>query len=351
MKRILASTKGYLVLLISVLAFVTWALLVGSMPVSGDKAPMRVVIAKGTSAAEIASILDERGLIRSPFVFRLTCRVGGSSGNLKPGVYEVAPSMSVPEIIRLLVAGQTLEQWITIPEGFNARQIADLLEGKELASGEAFVRLTITEGYSFPRFPFVYGHSLEGYLFPDTYLVARGTDARGIIEKMLETFESKIVRPCRPDLESVSRSRFGLGDEAFAEGLSRILVMASLVEREARIPKDRPLVAAVLWNRLDKGMRLEVDATVSYRPGVSRGNKDRVLYSDLESGSPYNTYRRAGLPPTPICNPGLESVKAVLNPAKADYLYYVAKKDGSHVFSTTFEQHVRAKNAIRNGKL
>lgn len=336
--------------LLVVLVALVWMLVIGSMPVSDDRTPVRVVIAKGASAAEIASILGEKSLIRSPFVFRLTCRVGGSSGGLKPGVYEFSKSMSLPMIIAKLVQGETLEQWVTVPEGFTIRQIADLLEAKQLADADAFVRLAITRGYEFSKYAFVYGNNLEGYLFPDTYLVARGTDTHGIIEKMLDAFEMKVASPLGTEIESVARKRFGLGSQAFAEGLNKILTLASLVEREAKMPADRPLVAAVLWNRLAKNMRLEVDATVSYRPGESRHNKGKIYYSDLEIESPYNTYKHTGLPPAPICNPGLASIKAVLDPANVDYLYYVARPDGSHVFSRTFEEHVKAKNAIKAAK-
>lgn len=347
MKHILAETKAYVVTLLVVLVALVWMLVIGSMPVSDDKTPVRVVIAKGASAAEIASILGEKNLIRSPFVFRLTCRVGGSSVRLKPGVYEFSKSMSLPTIIAKLVQGETLEQWVTVPEGYTIRQIADLLEAKQLADADAFVRLAITRGYEFSKYAFVYGNNLEGYLFPDTYLIARGTDMHGIIEKMLDAFEVKVALPLGTEIESVASKRFGLGSKAFTEGMNKILILASLVEREAKTPKDRPLVAAVLWNRLAKNMRLEVDATVSYIPGESKHNKNKLYYSDLEIDSPYNTYKYAGLPPAPICNPGLASIKAVLYPADVDYLYYVARPDGSHVFSRTFEEHVRAKRAIK----
>lgn len=330
---------------------VTWVLVLGSRPVSSDASPVRFTVPKGAPARQIAASLRENGLIRSPLVFALTCRVSGSSGKLKPGVYELSRVMSAPEIIKRMVGGATLESWVTVPEGFTARQIADLLGDKDLVDPETFVQLAILRGYEFSAFRFIYDQSLEGYLFPDTYLVAKGMDAEGVIRKMLETFEKKIVTPNKTRLESTIRKRFKLEEDSFSVGLHRIIVLASLVEREAKVAEDRPLVAAVLWNRLAKDMKLEVDATVSYRPGESRGNKSRVLYSDLRSDSAYNTYKHYGLPPGPICNPGVASVQAVLEPADADYLYYVARPDGSHVFSRTFEEHKKARNDIRNGKL
>ena len=223
------------------------------------------------------------------------------------------------------------------------RQVADELASKQLADADTFTRLAMGEGYDFTEYRFINGENLEGYLFPDTYLVGREMDPEAIIKKMLDTFGKKVAGPLRPRIVAVNKARFGLGEASFAEGLNRILPMASLVEREAKIAKDRPLIAAVLWNRLSKKMRLEVCATVSYRPGESTNNKSKVYLTDLRVDSPYNTYVHAGLPPAPICNPGLASIKAALYPANSDYLFYVARPDGSHVFSRTFQEHLAAK--------
>ncbi len=348
MRKLIAGTKLYLVLLLSALVLTVWTLLLGSLPVSGDRTPVRVVIAEGISANRIGQILDESGVIRSPFVFMLTCRMSGASQSLKPGVYELSRAISVPEIIRQLVKGEALESWVTVPEGYNVRQIADLLEKNRLVYGESFVRVAIHRADEFSTYPFLYTDSLEGYLFPDTYLVSRGVGPQGIIVKMLDAFDAKVLTPLQPEIEDAMRLRFGLSRDFLPEGLHRILTLASLVEREARIAKDRPLIAAVLWNRLARGMRLQVDAAVNYVPGESRQNKDRVYHKDLENGSSYNTYAHQGLPPGPICNPGLESVEAVLRPAHVDYLYYVAKPDGSHLFSRTHEEHQKRKNEIKN---
>jgi len=349
LSKLIVETRGYLILLLGVLTVVTWSLYLGSRPVSGSSSPMRVMIPNGVSADKIGGILKRAGLVRSPLVFSITCRLSGSAGKLKPGVYEFSPSMNLPQVVRKLVQGDSLEQWVTIPEGFTVRQIADLLESTQLAGGDAFTRLAIDQGHLFARFDFIEGRNLEGYLFPDTYLIARGTDSEQIVRRMLTTFERKVALPLRSDIERVARGRFGLPRDRFPEGLRRVLTLASIVEREARIAKDRPLIAAVLWNRLKKSMRLEVDATVSYIPGQSRDNKDKVYYSDLDSSSAYNTYRIDGLPPGPICNPGLAAIKAVLYPAQVDYLYYVAQPDGSHIFSRTFEEHQAARKAARNG--
>lgn len=351
MKKLILETKSYILLLLCAMVIVVWVLVLGSRPVSNDASPVRIVIPNGSSARKIAEILDDKQLIRSPFVFLLTCRMTGSSSKFKPGVYEFSKTMGVPSVIRKLVQGESLESWITIPEGFTVRQIADLLAAKQLVSKDSFLRIAMDQGEDFSSYPFIMKPSLEGYLFPDTYLIARGTDPEGIIKKMLDTFERKVIIKLGTDIEETINTRFGAGEDNLLQGTQKILILASLVEREAKVDKDRPLIAAVLWNRLNKNMRLEVDATISYTPGESTDNMSRVRYADLNSSSPYNTYRHFGLPPGPICNPGLAAIKAVMNPAQVDYLFYVAKKDGSHEFSRTFEEHKAKKAAIRNGRL
>jgi len=348
LKGIIARTKGYIVLLLAGLVIVTWALALGSRPVSGDKTPVRVMITDGASARVITETLYENRLIRSPLVFLLTCTMGGSSGRLKPGVYEFSQAMNVPEIIRSLVEGDTLESWVTIPEGKTLREMADILQAKQLADPNAFLALTIDSSYGLRGTTFVYGDNLEGYLFPDTYLIERAKTADEIVEMMLATFARKVLQRNRAEIEQVIAKRFGLGEDGFDEGLHKILVIASLVEREARIQADRPKIAAVIWNRLAKNMKLEVDATVTYSLGKSRANKAKVYYKDLANDSPYNTYAHAGLPPAQICNPGLASIEAALEPAAIDALYYVAKKDCSHVFSKTLTEHNAAKQSIKN---
>lgn len=351
MRDVIARTKGYIVVLLAALVVATWALVLGSGPVSGDKTPVRVMITQGASARVIADTLYQNHLIRSPLVFLLTSTMSGASERLKHGVCELNRSMSAPEIIRSLVEGNTLESWVTIPEGKTLREIADILGAKQLANPNTFLDLTTSQADQFAAYSFLSDDNLEGYLFPDTYRVQRGTTTDEIIKMMLDTFERRVVTAHRDEIEEVIAKKFKLGEDGFDEGLHKILIVASLVEREARVPADRAKIAAVIWNRLAKDMKLEVDATVTYSLGKSRANKAKVYYKDLESDSPYNTYRRFGLPPAPICNPGLASIKAALKPAQIDALYYVAKKDGSHVFSMTLAEHNASKQAIRDGGL
>ncbi len=346
MKTLIAETKTYIVILLGLLAAMTWGLALGSMPVSRDPSAVRVEIARGDSASTIAGLLAEKSVIRGALVFSIAARASGASGKLKPGVYEFKRTMNLPQVIRMLVRGESLEDWVTIPEGYNVRQIADLLREKGLADDDAFVDTAIKEADQFPEYDFIYGDDLEGYLFPDTYLVARGTDVSDIVRKTLDTFEQKVIGPNRADIERTIELRLGTGEGSFPVGLHKILTLASLVEREAKLGKDRPRIAAVLWNRLKKKMKLEVDATVTYRPGKSRANKARVYYSDLAADSPYNTYVHEGLPPGPICNPGLASIKAAIHPANVDDLYYIARPDGSHIFSRTLAEHDKARKGL-----
>jgi len=347
--KLISESRWYIVAMLAVCAAAVWALVLGSLPVSGSRQILRVSIPRGSSARSIAATLHEQGVIRSPMMFVLTCRLSGTSGTLKPGIYGIARNLGVPEIVEMLAKGHSLEVWVTIPEGYTVRQIADVLNEKQIVDGDSFARMAISYGSEFASQGFLLDGSLEGYLFPDTYLLERGRDSEYIILKMLSTFEGRIVGPLRAEIERTALERFKLSEDQFDEGLHRIITMASLVEREARVPSDRPIIAGVLWNRLERGMRLEVCATVSYVPGESRENKQRVYTVDTLKNSPYNTYRNAGLPPGPICNPGLASVKAVLDPAKVDYLFYLAKPDGSHVFSRTYAEHLAAKRRVESG--
>lgn len=312
------------------LVFVAWFVYVMAVPVGGSKT-VTVLIPQGASAGRISRILAEQGVIRSPLGFRMQVRITGRASKLKPGAYRLSSDMMPLKIIAMMSSGDTYARWITIPEGFTVRRIARRLASEKLVNEDRFLEIALHGGSSF-RTGFSHpAGSLEGYLFPDTYLIAPGSSEEAIISDMLKCFQR--------------RAADGLGPGAGAGlNLHQIITLASLIEREARVPKDRALVSAVLRNRLRRGMRLECDATVLYALGE---HKERVFYRDLEVDSPYNTYRNAGLPPGPIANPGLACITAAVNPARADYLYYVARPDGSHIFSRTLEEHNRAKQIAR----
>ncbi|QGP90736.1 Endolytic murein transglycosylase [Neomoorella glycerini] len=289
---------------------------------------VEVTIAPGSSSAVIASSLTSQGIIKSPLAFRLVTMVTGLDRQLKPGHYLISPGLSLREIIGLLAAGKVHEIEFTIPEGYTVRQIAALLQQKGVIQEEDFLRAAARD---YP-FDFLQGlpsgpEHVQGFLFPDTYRVARGTPAEEIILMMLKRFNQvyqEISREKDPGLELNTR---------------QIVTLASIVEREAKLDAERPLIAGVFVNRLKKGMRLESCATVEY---LLPAPKPVLSYQDLQIDSPYNTYRVNGLPPGPIASPGRASLLAALKPAATDYLYFVAKPDGTHYFSRTLAEHNRA---------
>lgn len=312
-------------------------------PVGGDKTPVVVVIRKGQTAVPIGRTLAEKGLVRSASGFALIARLSGQASEIKPGAYKFNRTMTGGEMLDKMVKGEVAARWITIPEGYTLIQVADRLAEKGLVDRDEFLRVATSDGAGFSKLVKIPSSSLEGYLFPDTYLVMLDSGPKDIASQMLETFDERVKKPLNKDLTSFAAANTH-GDKS--DAMYRVLTVASMIEREAKVPEDRPLVSAVIWNRLRRGMKLEIDATVQYALGEHRS---RLFYNDLKVESPYNTYRYPGLPPGPISNPGLASIQAAMHPAEVDYLYYVAKPDGSHVFSRTLDEHNAAKRRIRSG--
>ena len=309
---------------------------------AGADNPVIVVIEPGEGAAAIGQTLQEKGIIRAAWAFRLAARLGKLESSLQAGEYELSPAMSVPLILGKLARGEVVLHPVTIPEGYTLVQIAELLENNRLCKSEEFLALARR-----PRSDVVPGvrlKNLEGYCFPDTYHFQAGVSAGQILDAMLEQFKEQVLPLYRLAVDRASTgNRLRTRTQAPTRlTLPQIITLASMVERETRVAAERPIVAAVYYNRLRLGMPMECDATVQYALGVQ---KPVLLYSDLEVDSPYNTYKYRGLPPGPIANPGLASIKAALSPARNNYLFYVldeTKNDGSHVFSRTFSAHQRA---------
>ncbi len=293
-------------------------------PVSGNpKAPtVLVTIPPGKSARQIGEILARKHLIRNPLSFVFASRLDHLSGEMHAGRYALSPAMPPRQIAALMALGETASNVVTVPEGFTVRQIARRLASAGLVNEAQFLSLAQTQGKTFSVSGWTPPNaSLEGYLFPDTYTLPKGAAPREIIQQMLQNFHTRVVVP---DGKLAARA---------PGGLAGVITLASLVEREAEVSSDRPLIAAVYRNRLALGMRLQCDATVQYALPV---HKARLFYADLRVDSPYNTYTHSGLPPTPIACPGLPSIDAALHPAAVNYLYYVAGPDGKHhVFSRT----------------
>ncbi|MBX6422085.1 endolytic transglycosylase MltG [Thermosulfurimonas sp. F29] len=321
--------KACLVLFIGVLYLAGWYL-EATAPVSRLPAPRAVFIPPGTPVKEVAEILRAEGLIRSEWAFFLEGWRLGVLDRLKAGEYELSPDMSPAEILRMLAEGRVITHIVTIPEGYNVWEVAALLERAGLLKKEEFLKKAFDE--NFVHSLGIPGPSVEGFLFPDTYYFVKGLSAEEIIRKMVSRFWEVW-------------SRYEKRAEELGVSVYEVVTLASIVEKEAVLSREKPLIAAVYWNRLRRGMPLQADPTVRY---ALRRFHGRLYYKHLRVRSPYNTYRYPGLPPTPIANPGEESIRAVLYPAKVPYLYFVSRGDGSHYFSTTYREHLRAVRRFRH---
>lgn len=300
-------------------------------PVDPQKPQTKTVsIPAGTSTTKISKMLFDAGLIRNQLVFSMYSRSQGLAAKMQAGEYSLNTGMSVPEIIRRITGGEVDTLVFTIPEGYNLKQITDTLVGKGLVDRARFTELLAGGNFNYD---FLQGlpageKRLEGYLFPDTYHINKGTTEEEIMNIMLARFAREIT----PEFKQ----------KAGALGLTlhQAVTLASVIEREAAKDEERPRVAAVFLNRMKKGWKLESCATVQYALGT---NKTRLLYKDLQVESPYNTYKYKGLPPGPIAAPGRASLLAAVNPAKEDYMFFVVSEEGQHVFSRTIQEHNRNK--------
>lgn len=307
-------------------------------PVARTYRPVSVVVEPGVSLTALGEALYRQGVIRNTLAFRWVARSRAGRWKVRAGQYTLSPDMSLAQIVQRLQQGPEQppadQVRVTIPEGYTLRQIAEVLHRDGVTDREQFVSCA-TDAAQIARlhvdFPLP-ARTLEGYLYPDTYYFHRNMPATQVIQTFLANFSRRFARPYQREIRASGRT------------LHHLVTVASLIEREARVPQDRARIAGVLDNRLQKGMRLEIDATVLYALGTHR---ERVLYRDLKVDSPYNTYRHRGLPPGPIANPGLEALKAALRPEPHAFLYYVARPDGSHIFTSTFEAHQAAVRRAR----
>jgi UPF0755 protein len=297
-------------------------------PPAPEKAATRIVhIQSGMGLRQITRLLTEEGIIRDPFKFMLLSWWKGVGGKIQWGDFELTTGLPPAAVLETLISGKTMLKRVTIPEGFTLKQITERLVQENIVSGPEFQALARDEEWIAELG--VDGASLEGYLFPDTYLFHRGMTVKAIQKRMVKRFQ-EIYRHCQG--EETGRSPLGLTPY-------QLVTLASVVEKESGVRAERPLIASVFYNRLQQGMLLQSDPTVIY--GIRNFNGD-LTRRDLETPSPYNTYTRPGLPAGPIANPGEEALRAVLQPAASSYYYFVSRNDGSHQFSRTLEEHNRA---------
>ena len=298
--------------------------------------PVLISIQAGQTAQEVGDKLEQAGIISSGLLFRVLTALEGYDHKLVAGDYEFEKGMPTLEVAERIRRGQTAPLVVTIREGLRAEEIAELMESKKVVSADDFLQ-AIEQWYEFSfLYSKPYSANLEGYLFPDTYFFHRNMTAQEVVQQILENFDQRFDANLRQEAANAGLS------------LRTVLTLASIVEREAQVPDERPIIAGVFLTRLRRGMPLEADPTVQYALGNDPASvakygywKQELTQADLEVDSLYNTYRNAGLPPGPICNPGLASIEAVIRPAQTDYLYFVARADGSHVFAETMEEHLR----------
>jgi UPF0755 protein len=323
--------QSIIILLILMLAAVICAACIKIViePVDlSSKEAVEVSIAQGMGTGEIAGILKSKGLIASEFAFKLYVKITGWDGELKFGKYDISKSEGLGAIIEKLALGHQKGIMLGIPEGYTAKQIAARAASLSLADYDEFMGLVNNPTEELYKIvPFSFEGSLEGYLYPDTYEFSEGAGAKAVIVAMLSNFASKVGNRIAAEL------KLGLSP-------SQVIVLASIVEKEALLASELPIVAGVFLNRLDRRMALQSCATVQY---LLPEPKPVLSKQDTLIESPYNTYLINGLPPGPISNPGEAAVLAVLNPQKHDYLFFVANDDGSHSFSRTYSEHLRAK--------
>ena len=293
---------------------------------SDEQSKVYIRIAPGMDAERIGAILKQHGVIDSEYTFRMMAKINGFDSRFKTGDYQLHKHMENKEVLTVLVNGQTTTLKVTIPEGYSVEQIARTLEEKGIVKAKDFER----NAEGFKSYDYMTTNSetkyrVEGFLFPDTYEIAGDFSSEDIMQMMVKQFDTELTAEMRERAESMGLS------------IRQLVILASLVEKEAQVEEDRPIIAQVFINRLKKEMPLQSCATIQYILG---NPKAELSIQDTKIESPYNTYLHRGLPPGPIANPGIASIKAVLYSEPTEYLYFVADKNGKHHFSRTYEEHL-----------
>lgn len=326
--------RNILIIIIIILAILAFMYFNGLKPVDvNNTEPILFEVVENSNYREIGNNLEEEDLIKSKLVFDAYLRKENSTDLLKAGRYSLSKSMSLEEIVDILIEGKSSSLTFTIPEGFEMKQVIDLLVDSNYGDRENFSKLMENKSEFEGDFEFLKyideGQNLEGYLYPATYEVLPGESERNIIYKMLEAFEYVYETE---NLQELAKEK--------NLNLNELITISSIIEREAVKDEERPIMAQVFYSRLKEGIPLGSCATVQY---IIDERKPVLSIADTKIESPYNTYKNQGLPPYPIASPGLLSIEAALNPADTHYLYFVRTgEDGSHTFSRTYEEHLEA---------
>ncbi|MBE6044178.1 endolytic transglycosylase MltG [Clostridium thermopalmarium] len=304
-------------------------------PFTATTDSISVVVNDGDSLFNVIGNLRSQKLIKNSSIIKLYVKGKKLDTKIKPGEYDVDSDISIEEFVKILNSGSKAKNIvkITIPEGYTIEDIAEVLEKNGIITKENFIKSC--KEYKLPKYiksnsKVLYG--LEGFLFPDTYELKRGSSGKDIINKMLTRFENIIE-----DIKNKNRKEIS--------NISEVITLASIIEKEARIDEDRAKIASVINNRLKKDMKLEVDATVLYAIGE---HKEKLYYKDLKINSPYNTYKVKGLPPGPICSPGRLSIEAALNPDNTNYIFYVLEDNKKHYFTDNYNDFLKAKKRYKS---
>jgi len=310
-----------------------FAFLLMDTPPSKDWRMAKVVIPKGSTSSEVARLLTEGRVLQHPLVFRMLILGSMTGKRLKFGEYSFPDPPSAVEAWKKLFRGEVTRYSVTIPEGSNLYDIAMILGGIELADPGKFLETAaspdVLHRLGIP------GATAEGFLFPDTYLLEKSMSAEDILEVMVRQFRRKILSVWEGKVRETGFS------------LLQLVTIASIIEKETGVEEEKPIVSAVIRNRLSLGMPLQMDPTVIY--GLQRFGES-LTKKDLQTPSPYNSYMNRGLPPGPIANPGVSAIQAALSPADSDYLYFVSRNDGSHRFSRTLREHNQGVASYRKDK-
>jgi UPF0755 protein len=302
-------------------------------PLEERRVAQTIDIPKGASFIKIVDMLDDAGLVKHKLLFYTLALSQNAAGHIRAGEYEFASPISPLEILRKLVKGEIKGYLVTFPEDITLKEVASRLASYKLVDEKVFMSLASDK--EFVSSLGIEGASLEGYLYPDTYLLDRSMETREIIRIMVGQFRKKVAA------EMLSRAKdLGLT-------IQELVTLASIIGKESGNSDEKPLISAVFHNRLAKGMKLQSDPTAVYDLKNFNGI---IKKKDLNNNTPHNTYHISGLPPGPIANPGIDSLKAALYPAQVDYLYFVSKNDGSHYFSSNFTAHNYAISRYRNNK-
>ena len=333
MKKINKSTIIILIIFIAIII----AMLIGFFNLdkpldSSDDTAVTVVIPAGVGTTEIANILEKNDVIDSAFKFKILSKIKGYDGDFKSGEYSLKKSMKPSEIASVIIKGISEQESFTIPEGFSIYKIGKMLEEKGICTQSEFEDELENGSFDYSFLPNdINGiERYEGYLYPDTYSISKNASAHDIIKACLDNFEKKYNNEIKKFLKKPGKP------------LKEIMTIASIVEREAVKSDERPLVAGVIYNRLEKNMKLQMCSTVQY---LLKDDKPVLSIADTEISSDYNTYINEGLPPGPICNPGMASIKAAANPEKTKYIYFVVSSNlaGSMEYSSDYDEFLKDK--------